>query len=233
MTAYIIAAGEGSRLVEEGLQQKKPLIQINGKPMIERLLMNLHQNGFTKYNVIINNESIEVLSLLETITEKMNLEIEVIVKSTTSSLHSLYQLTKICNQGPFHLFTVDTIFKNDEFENYIKYCREHPDLAAVIATTEFIDDEKPLYVDIKDGFINSFSNNKVSGTITSGIYYFNYPLRSIIETLLEAKVERLRNLLMYLATLDIKIGYFNFKKTIDIDHIKDIETAHKFLNEGF
>ena len=34
----IIAAGEGSRLVGEGLNVPKPLVDLDGRPMIKRLI---------------------------------------------------------------------------------------------------------------------------------------------------------------------------------------------------
>ena len=38
MKFAIIAAGEGSRLAQEGITTPKPLIEIQGVPMIERLV---------------------------------------------------------------------------------------------------------------------------------------------------------------------------------------------------
>ena len=38
MKYAVIAAGEGSRLVEEGIIEPKPLVRINGETMIDRLL---------------------------------------------------------------------------------------------------------------------------------------------------------------------------------------------------
>ena len=38
MDYAIIAAGEGSRLVQEGVTTPKPLIRLLGEPMIDRLI---------------------------------------------------------------------------------------------------------------------------------------------------------------------------------------------------
>ncbi|MDE6682257.1 MAG: NTP transferase domain-containing protein, partial [Muribaculaceae bacterium] len=45
MNFGIIAAGEGSRLVEEGVAYPKPLVPLNGKPMIGRLIDIFIRNG--------------------------------------------------------------------------------------------------------------------------------------------------------------------------------------------
>ena len=56
MNSAIIAAGEGSRLAEEGDKKPKPLVELNGEPRIGRLI-----NVFTRCNaesisIIVNNE---------------------------------------------------------------------------------------------------------------------------------------------------------------------------------
>ena len=38
MNYAIIAAGEGSRLQQEGVRLPKPLVRLNGEPMIKRLI---------------------------------------------------------------------------------------------------------------------------------------------------------------------------------------------------
>lgn len=38
MNYAIIAAGEGSRLVQEGVKLPKPLVDLDGRPMIGRLI---------------------------------------------------------------------------------------------------------------------------------------------------------------------------------------------------
>ena len=38
MNYAIIAAGEGSRLAQEGVAKPKPLVELNGEPMVERLM---------------------------------------------------------------------------------------------------------------------------------------------------------------------------------------------------
>lgn len=56
MKFAIISAGEGSRLSQEGVQLPKPLVQLNGVAMIDRLIHIFAQNGAEEVVVIINNE---------------------------------------------------------------------------------------------------------------------------------------------------------------------------------
>jgi len=57
MKFAIISAGEGSRLSQEGVTLPKPLVQLNGVAMIDRLIRIFIRNGADKVVVIINNES--------------------------------------------------------------------------------------------------------------------------------------------------------------------------------
>ena len=53
MKFAIIAAGEGSRLAQEGIQQPKPLVPLNGMAMIDRLIDIFMRNDATSIAIII------------------------------------------------------------------------------------------------------------------------------------------------------------------------------------
>jgi choline kinase len=54
MRYAIIAAGEGSRLRQEGIAVPKPLIMVNGERLIDRLIRIFTENGATEIVVICN-----------------------------------------------------------------------------------------------------------------------------------------------------------------------------------
>lgn len=54
MNYGIIAAGEGSRLQQEGVSLPKPLVEIDGKPMIKRLIDIFISCNATTISVIVN-----------------------------------------------------------------------------------------------------------------------------------------------------------------------------------
>ena len=88
MNFGIIAAGEGSRLVEEGVAYPKPLVPLGGRPMIGRLIDILIKNGAEKIAVIVNEEMKEVQEYLFSLKETLPVELRIVVKSTPSSMHS-------------------------------------------------------------------------------------------------------------------------------------------------
>ena len=60
MNYAIIAAGEGSRLRQEGFKSVKPLVEVCGEHLIERLIRIFKSNDAEQISVIINEESQEL-----------------------------------------------------------------------------------------------------------------------------------------------------------------------------
>ena len=60
MNYAIIAAGEGSRLVQEGVKKPKPLVKLNGVEMVGRLIEIFLKNNAKSINIIVNEEMKDV-----------------------------------------------------------------------------------------------------------------------------------------------------------------------------
>ena len=108
MKFAIIAAGEGSRLANEGISTPKPLIELQGVPIIERLVRLFARNGASSISVIINSQQPETLAHLMMLKEEFPLEI--VIKDTPSSMHSMHALSKSLRGEKFCLTTTDTLF---------------------------------------------------------------------------------------------------------------------------
>ena len=76
MKFAIISAGEGSRLSQEGVALPKPLVQLNGVAMIDRLIQIFVKNGADKIVVIINNETPLTKEHLLELQRNLNLHIQ-------------------------------------------------------------------------------------------------------------------------------------------------------------
>ena len=122
MNFAILAAGEGSRLAQEGVQLPKPLVRVNGEAMIDRLI------------------------------------------------RSFYELRQIMPKEKFCMTTVDTIFREGEFEKYIRLWAES-DADGMMAVTDYVDDEKPLYISTDSEMrITGFHDSERQTYISGGIY---------------------------------------------------------------
>ena len=82
MKFAIIAAGEGSRLASEGVKSPKPMIQLQGTPIIERLVRIFMRNGATTISIIVNEEQPETLAHLKELQKEF--PIDIVVRNTPS-----------------------------------------------------------------------------------------------------------------------------------------------------
>lgn len=226
----IIAAGEGSRLVEEGVKLPKPLVKLNGKEMIRRLIDIFLANEAKSISIIVNEE----MTMVQDYVKNLNLDIPVniIVKSTPSSMHSFYELRNFLRDGKFCLTTVDTIFREEEFGKYIHAFLKEQSADGMMAVTDYIDDEKPLYVEVEEenmsilNFLDSSSDCKY---VSGGIYGLTPKAIDTLERCIESGQARMRNFQRQLVADGLNLKAYPFAKIVDVDHAEDITKAEEFL----
>ena len=231
MKFAIIAAGEGSRLANEGVATPKPLVCLNGEPMIDRLIRIFIANNASSVSIIVNNEMNEVYEHIRNI--KLPIPLHIIRKSTPSSMHSFHELSHTLGNDRFCLTTVDTVFHEDEFSQYINAFTESA-TDGLFAVTDHIDDEKPLYVETDENMsIKGFHDDNPIGFkyISGGIYCLSSNSIPILKTSIEAGICKMRNYQRQLVENGIKLQAWPFTKIIDVDHQEDIRKAELFLTE--
>jgi NDP-sugar pyrophosphorylase family protein len=225
----IIAAGEGSRLVKEGIKTPKPLITLNGEPLIDRLIRIFTDNNASSISIVINEEMKELQRHISGL--KLSVPLHVIIKSTPSSFHSFYELTRFFSREKFCVTTVDTIFKETDFNKYISEFEKLSN-SGLMAVTSFIDDEKPLYVKTEDQLrIIAFEDTFSEGIqyISGGIYGLTNAVRPTLLRCIENGIHRMRNFQREIIADHIPLHAYPFPKIIDIDHAEDIKKAETFL----
>ena len=230
MRFAIIAAGEGSRLASEGVKAPKPLIEIQGVPLIERLVRIFARQGADSINIIVNEQQPETLAHIRELQKLF--PINVVVKSTPSSMHSLHALSHLLRGDKFCLTTVDTLFHEEEFAEYIKTFKES-DGDGIMAVTDYIDDEKPLYVDTDSQLdITAFCDKPTENSryISGGIYGLTPKALNILDECMAEGIERMRNFQRRLVDGGMRLKAYPFTKIIDIDHAEDIEKAERFIS---
>ncbi|MBR5086889.1 MAG: NTP transferase domain-containing protein [Muribaculaceae bacterium] len=228
----IIAAGEGSRLAQEGVDKPKPLVELNGEPMILRLMNIFRRCNAESISVIINDFMPEVKEFLNTL--KLDVPLNIVVKSTPSSMHSFWELSKVMNPGKFCLTTVDTIFREQDFARYIEAFEKDTRNDGMWAVTPFIEDEKPLYVEVNRCMnIKAFCDEPFDGAkyVSGGIYAMSDKAFPILNQCIEKGISRMRNFQRALIDNGMRLKAFSIDKIIDVDHASDIEVAQAFINE--
>lgn len=245
MNFGIIAAGEGSRLVQEGVAFPKPLVPLNGEPMIGRLVRIFQENGAGRISIIVNEQMTEVREFVENLRKEISIPVDLVVKTTPSSMHSFYELGKLLKgHGRFIVTTVDTIFREPDFSGYVKaYSDAAADVDGMMAVTSFVDDEKPLYVetdaemnitafldksatdgDLKDAYTREF--------VSGGIYGLGDKAVDALDECLKNGVSRMRNYQRALVSAGLRLKACDMGKIIDVDHAGDIAKAEQFLTQN-
>jgi NDP-sugar pyrophosphorylase family protein len=224
----IIAAGEGLRLIEEGINIPKPLVEVNGIPLIKRIIDIAVNYNAASITCIINENSQELEEYLH--NNPLSIPFNLIIKSTPSSLHSFQQISRFL-ETPFLLTTIDSIFQEEELNSFLNYGLTNEEADIVAAVTGFIDDEKPLYVTVgEQSQITSFgSSTDYSDYVTGGLYLFKKNVNDELNSAIDKGMSRLRNFLTYLAAQDFHFYAYMFSKIIDVDHVSDIRKAEDFL----
>lgn len=234
MKFAIIAAGEGSRLSQEGVILPKPLVRIGGEAMIDRLLRIFAANDADEIVVIVNRlhpETEHHLRLLQAGSWRGRLRI--VVKTTPSSMHSFFEISPFLSDAPFCLTTVDTIFREEEFADYIEQFRRST-ADGLMAVTDFIDDEKPLYVGTDNdlNITGFFDENKDCQYISGGIYCLQPQAIETLRRCVASGQSRMRNFQRQLVKDGLALRAHVFSKILDVDHATDIRKAESFLSHA-
>ena len=230
MDYAIIAAGEGSRLAQEGVKWPKPLVRLNGVALIDRLIDVFLRNNASSINIIVNEQMTEVQEHLKGLT--LPVPFHLLIKSTPSSMHSFYELSRIWKGEEICLTTVDTIFREEEFGGYIQAFQQAKSLDGLKAVTDYIDDEKPLYVQTNaqldiTNFLDQAGND--CRYISGGIYCLRRKAIDVLEKALNEGMSRMRNYQRQLIAEGLQVKAYPFSKIIDVDHAEDIAKAEAFV----
>jgi dTDP-glucose pyrophosphorylase len=192
------------------------------------------QNGATEIVAICNEQMTAVQQHLEDIQREGRLPLKFIVKSTPSSMHSMGELSRWLDDEPFVLTTVDTIFQETEFAQYVADFQQLVESGkgdGLMGVTDYIDDEKPLYVETDSrqritAFLDHCEHPKY---ISGGIYGLTPASLSTLRHCIARGESRMRNFQRALVGDGLRLEAWPFSKVLDIDHASDIEKAENFL----
>lgn len=240
MKYAIIAAGKGQRLKEEGLMVPKPLVELGGQCLIDRLINTFIINDAQDIYIICNDYTDQVSSHISQINpipyKDGMVPIHLKIASTPSSMHSFYELSTLIKTSTFVLTTVDTIFDSSAFSDYIKFLKQSLEQGydGVMGVTSHIDDESPLYVQTDESMnIQNFNDTYTEGVkyISAGIYGLTDRVFEILSRSVAAGEHRMRNFQRNLIKAGLKLKAFDMGLVLDIDHASDIMKAEKILYE--
>lgn len=241
MKYAIIAAGEGSRLRAENIDVAKPLVRVHGEALIDRLIRIFMQNDADEITVVCNEQADSVVRHLAVLQRDgmggQPVPLRFMARQTPSSMHSFYEISRYLCEAPFVMTTVDTIFREKEFAAYIsEFARmlSHGDADGLMGVTDYVDDEKPLYVETaQNGMITGFydADDKACSYVSAGIYGLTPQAIRVLHDCVKGGEQRMRNYQRALIRRGFRLKAYPFTHVFDIDHAHDIADAEAFLNQ--
>ncbi len=232
MRAGILAAGTGERLKAAGITGPKALVQVGGIPLIERLLSELGAAGVTEAVGIVNEDSEEVIRYVQGL--KGVPTTRWLMKTTASSLQSLYAIASELRGEPYVLTTVDAVHPPRTLARFVDRARAVPAADVVLAVTDFIDDEKPLRLLFAPGGRVTALGSSVrdSHWVTAGFYWISVAVQAAIERSKERNLASLRWLLQSFVEDGLRVYAMPVPKTVDVDRPQDITRAEEMLKQA-
>ena len=230
MNFAIISAGEGSRLAAEGIDTPKPLIAIHGIALIDRLIDIFVRNDASSVSVIVNAENHRTIAHLQ--NKQLDVPFNTVIKTTPGSMYSLYELKPFLHDAPFCLTTVDTVFREDEFAACMDEFRKNRYIDGLMGATDYIDDEKPLFLDVDDNLrIHGFYDERPAAGkyVSGGIYCLHPAAWRVLDITLQSAMTRMRDFQRQLIRQGLRMKAFPFTKIVDIDHAADIAVAEEMI----
>lgn len=225
--AGILGAGLGSRL--QSSAGAKPLAPVReGRTLLQLLLDRFRKNGVQEIACALRAEQItrDMRPLLPGAPG-----LSYIFVDTESSLHTLAELIRKIGPeaGPVLFSMADTVILPDDFARFVSFCAGLPAGENAVLVTGFVDDEKPLWVDVDgQGRVTRFGAEK-GAFVTSGMYFLSPNAMFLALEEVSRGTHKMRNFLSKLAGSGAPVHAFAVTKTIDVDHPSDLEKAAQFL----
>lgn len=168
-------AGAGSRFVDAGYETPKPFIDVNGLPMIFRVMDNLLMEDATFYLIArkehLKKESALVNKLVEKYKVKF-IEIDQLTDGTACTV--LYARKFINNDAPLMIANSDQLVDID-ISGYVKDCRERDLDGSIMTFHEASGDKSYSYARIdKNGIVQEVKEKEaISEHASVGIYLYS------------------------------------------------------------
>ncbi|HEV2840223.1 MAG TPA: HAD-IA family hydrolase [Chthoniobacterales bacterium] len=232
LRAGLLAAGRGERLRPQAAL--KPLVKVDGRTLIERVLLSMAEAGASEVIVIINEDSLAVRDHVT--ASEWPFLIRWIVETTPTSMHSFLRLVETLamdgDDGPFLISTVDTVAGAHAYAQFMTEARRHEEAAVVLALTSPGNDEKPLLVRCAPGDSRILAIGAAaapSDFATAGLYAVRGSILREAEAARHEGIDALRTFLGRLLDRGYRLAGIPIARSIDVDRPGDIRSAEELL----
>jgi UDP-N-acetylglucosamine diphosphorylase / glucose-1-phosphate thymidylyltransferase / UDP-N-acetylgalactosamine diphosphorylase / glucosamine-1-phosphate N-acetyltransferase / galactosamine-1-phosphate N-acetyltransferase len=174
LRAVVLAAGRGTRMGAATEHTPKPMLPINGRPMLEHILERLAAAGVTRFLIVVGYRH----EMVEEHFRNWRLPVEFAIQEPVNGTGSATLLARaFVAKNSFLLTYGDILCEPSEYERCGGPLESDPNVAAVLAVKEVDDPWQGAAVYERDGRIERVIEKPAKGTSTTrwnsaGIYAF-------------------------------------------------------------
>ena len=240
LTILIPMAGEGIRFKQAGFVKPKPFIDINGKPMIMRVMENLAQPD-SKFVLVGQTEHFaQEQKLVQELAKKFNIELVELNSLTEGAACTVLQARKaISVEDPLLIANSDQLIDGD-ISNFLSDAQERQLDGSILTFEDATRNPKWSFAKINsDGLVSEVREKvAISSCATVGLYWFKkgqYFINAAIDMI--SRNERVNNefyncpVYNYMIADRMRVGSFNIKQEA-MHGLGTPEDLKKFLDYG-
>ena len=198
----------------------KPLVPVDGVPLLEVVITNFMAAGITPVTIIVNERDAACVAWAR--EHVPGAELRFIVRTTASSLESFARVAAADHPGAMVISTVDAWCRATDFATFVAAARRRPPAAMVLGVTPLVADEKPLWVTIGAGGRVERVGGGAGQAVTAGLYVVPEPMRRRVPP---AHLGRLREYLAWLVEHGEPMYAEIIERVVDVDRSSDVALA--------
>lgn len=236
MKTLIIAAGDGTRLSKYTKEIPKPLISLDGKPLIETILDKCKGLGLNDFVIVTGYLEEKIKTKIQKLINKSEINVEFISnpefdKENGLSVYCARNALK--NEDRFLLMMADHIFDSALLKKIINYNIKEGCLLAIDKNlSKVFDLQEAMKVYEKNGKILDISKNlKEYNAVDTGFFLCTQDIFKALEESIEQGFYKLSDAMLSLtknrklSAVDISGNFW-----LDVDTEKDLEFARKHFH---
>ena len=227
MKVVILAGGKGTRISEYTKVLPKPLIPIDGKPIIDHIMETFKKCGSNTFYISLNYKS----KILKSYFEELNHKYKIFFLEEKSPLGTAGALCMLKNKISKNFFVTnsDIILKTDFIDLYNFHKDNKIDITLVVAAKEYEIPYGSCEISSGGDLLKINEKPKFNFLINSGLYVLN---QKVLKLLRKNKKTDM-NELIYLAikkNFKIKIYPVSEKQWIDVGQWVEYKKIVEKLN---
>lgn len=223
INVVIMAGGKGKRLKPLTEILPKPLVPINGKPMLEHIIENFNYFNFSNFHLVLNHQANLIKSYFSSQKKKFKINFfkEPGVLGTVGGIAFLKKI----NSKNFILTNCDTLFKIDYQKLYESHVTNNNQMTIVVARKTHEFPYGACKINLKK-LISLEEKPKFNFIANTGLYLLR---KDIIKLINKGKKIEMTELINKCLKKKIKIGIYeiNANQWTDLGQLSDFRKAMK------